>query len=67
MKDYLLMMAAILVTIALMGATTEYRNAAQEMASVERIELITNAITNDAVNEALQGLNDEQLTEVMGL
>ena len=67
MKDYVLILASVIVTIMLMGATIEHSNAAQEMASIERIELITNAITNDAVNDALSGLNDEELTEVMGL
>jgi hypothetical protein len=67
MKDFFLILASVIVTIMLMGATVEHGNAAQEMASIERIELITNAITNEAVNDALMGLNDEQLTEVLGL
>jgi hypothetical protein len=67
MKDFFLILVSVIVTIMLMGATVEHGNAAQEMASIERIELITNAITNEAVNDALMGLNDEQLTEVLGL
>jgi hypothetical protein len=67
MKDFFLILVSVIVTILLMGATVEHSNAAAEMASIERIELITNAITNEAVNDALMGLNDEQLTEVLGL
>jgi hypothetical protein len=67
MKDFFLILVSVIVTILLMGATVEHGNATQEMASIDRIELITNAITNEAVNDALMGLNDEQLTEVLGL
>jgi hypothetical protein len=67
MKDFFLILTSVIVTIVLMGATIEHDNTAAEMASIERIELITNAITNEAVNDALMGLNDEQLTEVLGL
>lgn len=67
MKDVFLMVAAILMTLAMIAATAEHNARAAEMASVERIETITNAITDDAVSNALESLNNEELTEVMGL
>jgi len=53
--------------ITMLTATAEHNARAAELASVERIEVITNAITDDAVSNALENLSDEELTEVMGL
>ena len=67
MKELILTALAILVTINLWAASVEYSEKTAELASVERIEAISNGICNDQINAELSKLNDEQLTEVMGL
>ena len=67
MKDYLLMAVAIIATIAMLNAVTEYRIAATEARQIELIHEVTNKITCDKLNEALAGLNDEELTAILGL
>ena len=67
MKELILTALAILVTLNLWAATVEYSEKSAELASIERIEAISNGICNDQINEELSKLNDEQLTEVLGL
>lgn len=67
MKELILTALAILVTINLWAATVEYSEKSAELASIERIEAISNGICNDQIAAELEKLNDEQLTEVLGL
>ena len=67
MKELILTALAILVTINLWAATVEYSEKAAELASIERITAISNGICNDQIAAELEKLNDEQLTEVLGL
>ncbi len=67
MKDYLLMAVAILATILAANAATEYCIAAARVARIEFCIETTNKITCDRLNEALSGLNDEELTAILGL
>ena len=67
MKELILTALAILVTINLWAATNEYSQKADELASIERIEAISSGICNDQIEAELEKLNDEQLTEVLGL
>lgn len=67
MKDLLLILAAILVSATLTYTSVAYSNEARKIATIEAIEMITNNITDDRVNNALSELSDEQLTELMGL
>lgn len=67
MKDFFLILAAILVSTTLASAVIDYRIACEKMAQIEAITDLSNRITNDDVAEALNGLSDEELTEKLGL
>ena len=67
MKELILIILAILATLNLWTTTNEYLQKTAELASIERIEAISNGIMNDAINDELSKLNDEKLTEVLGL
>jgi hypothetical protein len=67
MKELILTALAILVTLNLWAASVEHSQKTAELASIERIEAISNGIMNDQISAELEKLNDEQLTEVLGL
>jgi hypothetical protein len=67
MKDFLLILAAILVSATLASAVIDYRVACAEMAQIEAITDLSNRITDNDINEALNGWSDEELTEKLGL
>lgn len=67
MKELILIALAVLVTMNLWAASSEYCEKSAELASIERITAISNGICNDQINELLGNLNDEQLIEVLGL
>lgn len=68
MKDYLLAIAALIISINLLAATVEYRRKANELAEIERIEAISNrVITDDRLNNELSKLSDAGLAEALGL
>jgi hypothetical protein len=67
MKDAILIVLAILATLNLWAATVEYSEKVAELATIERIEAISNGICNDQINAELSKLKDEQLAEVLGL
>ena len=67
MKDVFLTIIAGIITVNLIISVCVYCQKANEMATIERIEAISNGIMNDAINTELEKLNDEQLTEVLGL
>ncbi|NCB44865.1 MAG: hypothetical protein EOM59_19915 [Clostridia bacterium] len=67
MKDFFLILAAILVSATLASAVIDYRVTCAEMAQIETITDLSNRITDDDVAEALNGLSDEELTEKLGL
>ena len=67
MKDVFLTIIAGIVTVNLIINVCVYCQKANEIATIERIEAISNGIINDAINTELNKLNDEKLTEVLGL
>ena len=67
MKDVFFTIIAGIITVNLIVSVCAYVEKANELATIERIEAISNGITNDAINAELNKLNDEQLTEVLGL
>jgi len=67
MKDVFLTIIAGIITVNLIISVCVYCQKANEMATIERIEAISNGIMNDAINAELSKLNDEKLTEVLGL
>lgn len=67
MKDVFLTIIAGIVTVNLIISVCVYCQKANEIATIERIEAISNGIMNDQINAELSKLNDEKLTEVLGL
>jgi len=67
MKDVFLTIIAGIITVNLIISVCVYCQKANEIATIERIEAISNGIINDAINTELNKLNDEKLTEVLGL
>lgn len=67
MKDVFLTIIAGIITVNLIISVCVYCKKATEIATIERIEAISNGIMNDAINTELNKLNDEKLTEVLGL
>lgn len=67
MKDVFLTIIAVIITVNLIINVCVYCQKANEIATIERIEAISNGIMNDAINDELSKLNDEKLTEVLGL
>jgi hypothetical protein len=67
MKDVFLTIIAGIITVNLIISVCVYCKKANEIATIERIEAISNGIINDAINTELNKLNDEKLTEVLGL
>jgi septation ring formation regulator EzrA len=67
MKDVFLTIIAGIITVNLIIIVCVYCQKANEIATIERIEAISNGIINDAINTELNKLNDEKLTEVLGL
>ncbi len=67
MKELILTALAIMVTLNLWDASVEHSQKTAELASIERIEAISNGIMSDQISAELEKLNDEQLTEVLGL
>jgi type II secretory pathway pseudopilin PulG len=66
MKDVLIAILALLATINLLSAVNTYQEV-NERAIQAQIETISNQIVNDQLNADLEKLNNEQLTEVLGL
>ena len=66
MKDVLIAILALLATINLLSAVNTYQEV-NERAIQAQIETISNQIVNDQLNAYLEKLNNEQLTEVLGL
>jgi len=67
MKDLILIVLAIVTTATLLITSLEYSKTTSELLTIERIENISNNITNDEVNNELSKLSDETLMEVLGL
>ena len=67
MKDVFLTIIAVIITANLIISVCVYCQKANEIATIERIEEISNGIMNDAINAELSNLSDEKLTEVLGL
>ncbi len=67
MKELILIALALLVSANLWAVNSEYCEKSTELASIERITAISNGICNDQINELLSDLNNEQLSEVLGL
>ena len=67
MKNVFLTIIAVIITINLILSVLAYREKAAELATIERIELITENITNDMLCNELEGMTDEELTAVLGL
>jgi septation ring formation regulator EzrA len=67
MKDVFLTIIAGIITVNLIIIVCVYCQKANEIATIERIEAISNGICNDQINAELSRLNDEKLTEVLGL
>ena len=67
MKDVFLTIIAGIITVNLIISVCVYCKKANEIATIERIEAISNGIMNDAINAELSKLNDEKLTEMLGL
>ena len=67
MKDVFLTIIAGIITVNLIISVCVYCQKANEIATIERIEAISNGIMNDQINAELSKLNDEKLTEVLGL
>lgn len=66
MKDVLIAILALLATINLLSAVNTYQEV-NERAIQAQIETISNQIVNDQLNANLEKLNNEQLTEALGL
>lgn len=66
MKDVLIAILALLATINLLSAVNTYQEV-NERAIRAQIETISNQIVNDQLNADLEKLNNEKLTEVLGL
>ena len=63
MKDMIPMALTALAILAMLNlwiAIIEHSEKAAELASIERIEAISNGICNDQINAELEKLNDEQ-------
>ena len=67
MKELILIALAVLVSVNLWAVNSEYCEKSAELASIERITAISNGICNDAINNELGKLSNEQLAEVLGL
>jgi hypothetical protein len=67
MKNVFLTIIAVIITVNLILSVLAYREKAAELATIERIELITENITNDALCNELESMTDEELTAVLGL
>ena len=67
MKDVFFTIIAGIITVNLIISVCAYYKKANELVTIEKIEVISNQITNDRVNIELNRLNNEQLTEVLGL
>ena len=67
MKNVFLTIIAVIITANLILSVLAYREKASELATIERIELITENITNDALCNELESMTDEELPAVLGL
>lgn len=67
MKDVVLIVLTILMMATVIFTTAEYLRKCNELETVERINIMSNRIMSDNMTGEFDAMNDEQLTEALGL